>query len=192
MTVVCPRPFPVLIEMAQPEQVGDNEFLDEVGQVGPFRKSTTFLLLDAEASRPRAGIAVQIAMILNSIFRSDGCCSSPGFEKRWHRVGVVRGRDDANLKCVPPFFAVIYGVKVEDPFRDTVFHRSKARIALLYLGYLFGREDRHLLVSARPRPRRILNDRRPRDDRGSRNGLLRLFLDDFVLVYVLARLDRFF
>ena len=80
MAVVWPGPFPVLVKMAQSEQVWDHEFFDEVRQLGPFRKSTTFLLLDAEAGRPRAGIAVQIAMILNSIFRSDSCRSPPGFE----------------------------------------------------------------------------------------------------------------
>jgi hypothetical protein len=70
----------MLVKMAQSEQVRDYEFFDEVRQIGPFRKSTTFLLLDAQAGRPRAGIAVQIAMILNSIFRGDGGRSPAGFE----------------------------------------------------------------------------------------------------------------
>lgn len=147
MTVIWPGPFPVLVKMAESEQVGDNEFFDEMEQAGARRKSNGLLLLHAETGRSRPGIAMQIAMILNSMFRCDGRCSPPGFKEQRHRVGVVRERDDAHLKCVAPLFATVYRVKIEVSFYRSIVGRSKPRIAILDLRYLFGCENRHLLVS---------------------------------------------
>ena len=123
---------------------------------------------------------MEIAKILYSIFRAMAAVRPPVSVAMASSWGSPRVRY-THLKSVFSLFAIVYGMKVENPFRDPGFRRSKPRIAILDLRYLFRCEDRHPCLSD-PMASADFGLPMARDYCGSCNGFLSLFLDDLVLV----------